>query len=412
MRCARGQGTIEYLAVVLLVGVVVGAGTAVAAGGPASDVAPAVTRQFIRALCLVTGGDCDRDRAPCDVGTSTEGREWAVTVLVVKGGHRSAIVREQRSDGTVVVTQVKAPLGGIEATTGTRARIRFGGRDLAFGGDVTAAVTAELGDGRTWRVPNARAADALVAALEAGAPVRPADEEVDHAGIEAGVSGTTPLGQVAQASGSASMHVGGARRTDRATGNRTYYLDLGVAAEAGASARASKSKASAAGADAERFALTVGPDGRWIDLARIQIGELSGAASLPSELGPVADALDVPTSGHRRWVTETHLDLSDAQNLAAAEAVVAQGRSKDPLGAAKALNALSLRLAGHGVVDARSYAVDSDTTGFEGHGGQGFKFGGTYEKTTEKTRLIAAETRGIDGRWRRRDDCLQEARAA
>jgi hypothetical protein len=192
MRCARGQGTIEYLAVVLLVAVVAGAGTAVAAGGPASDIAPAVTRQFIRALCLVTGGDCDRDRAPCDVGTSTEGREWAVTVLVVKGGHRSAIVREQRSDGTVVVTQVKAPLGGIEATSGTRARIRFGGRDLAFGGDVTAAVTAELGDGRTWRVPNARAADALVAALEAGAPVRPADEEVDHAGIEAGVSGTTP----------------------------------------------------------------------------------------------------------------------------------------------------------------------------------------------------------------------------
>jgi hypothetical protein len=79
---------------------------------------------------------------------------------------------------------------------------------------------------------------------------------------------------------------------------------------------------------------------------------------------------------------------------------------------AKALNALSLRLARHGVVDARTYAVDTDTTGFEAHGGRGFKVGGKYETTTEKTRLIAAQTRGIDGRWRHRDDCLKEVGTA
>jgi hypothetical protein len=30
---------------------------------------------------------------------------------------------------------------------------------------------------------------------------------------------------------------------------------------------------------------------------------------------------------------------------------------------------------------------------------------------TESARLVAAMTRGIDGQWRRRDDCLKEARA-
>jgi hypothetical protein len=412
MRSARGQGTIEYLGVVLLVAVVAGAGTALAAGGPSGDIASAVTRQFMRALCLVTGGDCDRDRAPCDVGTRTEGREWTVTVLVVKGGHRRAIVRQQRSDGTVLITEVKAPLAGIEATNGVRARIKLGDGGFAFGSDVTAAVTAEWGDARTWRLPNAHAADALVAALEDGTRVRPADEEVDHVSAEAGVSGTAPLGQVARGSAAASMHIGGARRTDRVTGNRTYYLDLGVAGQADASGRASIGKASVAGADSERFALTVARDGRWLDLARIQVGELSGAASLPTDLVPVIDSLDVPTQGHRRWVAETHLDLSDAENLAVAEAVVAQTRSKNPLGVAKALNALSLRLSRHGVVDARTYAVDTDTTAFEAHGGRGFKVGGKYETTTEKTRLIAARTRGIDGRWRHRDDCLKEVGTA
>jgi hypothetical protein len=164
---------------------------------------------------------------------------------------------------------------------------------------------------------------------------------------------------------------------------------------------------SVSGADSERFALTVDRNDRWLDLARIRTGELSGAASLPSELASVADALDVPTTGRRRWVTEAHLDLSDAQNLAAAEAALSAPRSTDPLGPLKALNALSHRLDRHGVVDARTYAVDSDAKGFEAHGGNGFKVGGNYEKTTEKTRLIAAETRGIDGRWRHRDDCLR-----
>ena len=54
MRSDRGQGTVEYLAVVLLVAVVVGGGaTAAAATGAGADIATAVPREVIRALCIV-----------------------------------------------------------------------------------------------------------------------------------------------------------------------------------------------------------------------------------------------------------------------------------------------------------------------------------------------------------------------
>src|SRR3954470_17684729 len=118
MRCDRGQGTVEYLAVVLLVALVCGGGTVAVARAAGADVATAVPHQVLYAICVVTRGDCDRDRAPCDVGSRTATHEWSVTVLVLKGGRRRILVRERRSDGTVAITETIAPLGGVEVTGG------------------------------------------------------------------------------------------------------------------------------------------------------------------------------------------------------------------------------------------------------------------------------------------------------
>jgi len=74
MRSARGQGTVEYLAVVLLVAFALGGGTAAVASAAGADIATAVPHEVLRALCIVSGGDCDRDRAPCDVDTNTKSR--------------------------------------------------------------------------------------------------------------------------------------------------------------------------------------------------------------------------------------------------------------------------------------------------------------------------------------------------
>src|SRR5215211_872192 len=133
MRCDRGQGTVEYLAVVLLVAATLGGmATATAVGSAGGRMATAVPHQVLYAICRVTGGDCDRDRAPCDVASRTAAHEWSVTVLVVKGGHRRVVVRERRSDGRTVVTETTAPLGGLEVTAGSGARLRLGGRALAL----------------------------------------------------------------------------------------------------------------------------------------------------------------------------------------------------------------------------------------------------------------------------------------
>src|SRR3954453_14948759 len=99
MRSAGGQGTVEYVAVVLLVALVMGRRTVAAARATDTDLATAVPHQIRRALCIVTGGDCDRDRAPRDEAADTTPRSWAVGIGVLRVGHGRALVVERRSDG-------------------------------------------------------------------------------------------------------------------------------------------------------------------------------------------------------------------------------------------------------------------------------------------------------------------------
>jgi hypothetical protein len=410
MRSDRGQGTVEYLAVVLLVGLVLGGGSVAVARSAGADVATAVPHQVLYAICRVTGGDCDRDRAPCDVGSLTAAHEWTVTVLVLKGGRRRILVRERRSDGTVAVTETTAPLGGVEVVAGSGVRIRLRGRTLTLGGSATVSALAALGRGRTWVVDGEQAADALVAGLRAGGPVRPPDQRL--AQIEASLDGALSGGQrrVTLAGGVGVAGVVG-RSTDRATGTITYFVEGGVRGDATVSLPALRASAAGQGADRERYALTVDRDGRWLDLATVRTGEVSGTVTLAPQLRPVADALNVPTPGGRRWVAETHLDLSDPVSSAAAHDFLSrlQAVPPNPLALGRATVALSRRLDERGVVDVRSYALARTDSGLDVHVGASAGVGGAIHDTTEQTRLIAAATRGLDGQWRRRDDCTQEA---
>ena len=180
--------------------------------------------------------------------------------------------------------------------------------------------------------------------------------------------------------------------------------------QADASVKGSKVAASVAGSDSDRYALTVAPDGRWIDLAVTRTGELGTTVALPKDVASALGTLDLPGSPPRRWVTDSHLDLADPDNLAAAQAFVAG--LKDPLHPGRltdAIGALSRRMRDAAVIDARTYAVDDETRGAEGHAGVELQIGGKYQTSTESARLVAATTRGLDGQWRVRDDCLEEA---
>jgi hypothetical protein len=410
MRSARGQGTVEYLAVVLLVAVVAGgAGTAVA-GGAGADIATAVPRQIIRALCIVRGGDCDRDRAPCDIASNARSTSWAVAIAVFRFGHDKTVTVTERSDGKFVVTLDTAPIGGLETTVGGRVKLSLGHRTIAAGADLTAGVTGSWAHGRTWVMSTSDDADRLVVAIRDDASLPPPDQEGREGTLEAGLQ--ADAGRAVAVSGAASAMLRGGWQTDRATGNRTFFFATAVAGDAQVAANGSDAAASVAGQDGDRYALTMDRHGRWLDLALTRAGALSSGADLPHELAPVAHALDVPTTLGRSWVTETHLDLTDAANLAVARGALSQAPdSRHPRAFVDALRALSRRVGAQGVIHARTYAVDTSTFGIEGHGGVELKLGGKYERTTDKTRLVAAATRGIDGRWRRRTDCLQEVAA-
>ena len=412
MHHARGQGTVEYLAVLLLVMLVLGGGTAAAATGAGADIATAVPHQIMRALCIVTGGDCDRDIAPCVTGSATDSKSWSATVVVVRIGHGRVLVREHRSDGTEIVTLTTAPSLGLESIEGTRARIDSGRRRLSIGGAVTASVIAALGHGKTWALPNAAAADALVAALAHDRDVRPPDAELRQVEAVAGVSASRSAGENtgATATGSATARGAIGRSTDRLTGTRTFFIEAGadVVLDLSARLRVLRASASAGAGGSARLALTVDGDGRWVDLALLGTGEIDGEVSLPTAAGPIVDALNVPTSGGRRWAAEAHLDLSDAGNLAAAKVFVAQATAipPRPLRAGGAALDLARRIDERAVIDVRAYALDRSSDGFELHAGDGAGIGGGREHATERTRLISATTRGLDGQWHRRTDCL------
>ncbi|MEA2287074.1 MAG: hypothetical protein QOJ21_3117 [Solirubrobacteraceae bacterium] len=429
MRCARGQGTIEYLAVVLLVAVVAGAGTAVAAGASGGDIAPAVTRQFIRALCKVTGGDCDRDRAPCPTHSKSERRGATVTIAIVKLGRHHMLLREERSDGTVALTLVEEDQGGVEAGTGVKAALSLGRSKIAVGGEARAAALVKAGSGSTWITKGEETAmlEARLRAHFDAAPAKPLlpgfaaervlptlrapDETFGDRGLDvSGHAGASRGARAADVGISAADTAGS--RVDTATGRRMFYLRRRNSASASVAAKGATGEG--AGASATEYAVTVDRDGRPVTLTVIDTGTLSGSMDLPPRLQPLAGALAVPTRGNRAWVTESHLDLSEPDNLAAAQQLVAQLRAPRPRlgGLVDVPEALERALEERAVINARTYSMSGSSYGGQLAGRVG-GVGAAVDITaneTESAHLVAAMTRGGDGRWRRRDDCLKEAR--
>src|SRR3954452_13594889 len=117
----RGQAAVEYVGLLALVAIVLGAG-ALLGGGEA--VASAVGRGMQRALCVVRGGECDLDVRPCVVSAGGVEDDGSVDVFVVRIGSDEVVLREDRSDGTSAVTFARLRRGGLELTMGVGAHAR------------------------------------------------------------------------------------------------------------------------------------------------------------------------------------------------------------------------------------------------------------------------------------------------
>ena len=70
--------------------------------------------------------------------------------------------------------------------------------------------------------------------------------------------------------------------------------------------------------------------------------------------------------------------------------------------------ALRRRLDEVGVVHARTYDADQRRYGIDGSVGvEGVQLGASLSRTLLDSHLVAAATRGLDGVWRVRHDCLE-----
>ncbi len=397
----------------LLVTAVLGAVALVADG---SAIPQAVDRQMLRALCVVRRGECDQDRAPCPVASKRRDDSVGARILVFHVGKDKTLIREERSDGTIAVTVSYGHDFGLQTAEGAHLDVAVGHGSFGFGGELTGAAVAVRERGYTWVLHDRRAADALMGRLGAGAgtvdaliargSLPPPAQRYSHSGLGARGSawgGTALLATV----GLSSQDVAGTR-TEAATGRRTYYVQRTV--QGALSLTWGLAGATSARTARERYAVTYDAGGRPVDLTVMTTGIYRSSLDLPARLQPVAGLLGATTGHVRTYVEETHLDLTDPDSLRVARAFLEQVSHPDTIhlgDAVSAAAALRRRLDAAGVVHARTYDADERRYGVDGAVSyEGVQIGGAVSRTLLDSHLVAAATRGLDGVWRTRTDCL------
>jgi hypothetical protein len=410
MRGDHGQGTIEYLAVVLVLAAVL---AAAAAAATASGLGRQVLREFRRALCVVTGEACDAAARlaarPCVVASDRHTEGGRLTIMFLSVGSRNVVLREERSNGTVALTLVDGGSIGLDFSTGIGAHVRWGTWAQAVGTELRAAVLAGSESGKTWVARNAQHAAHLFERIQfveryprARSRLPIPDPRVTYS------ERSTDL--------SLDFHVGGRRaislstesaygeRVDHRTGRRTVY----VRDQLGAGGKISYGgwSAEAEGAGEDRIGVTYDRHGRPVDLMVLSTIDLEGTAGLPPKLSRIAGYLRIPLHGSKHLETEQHLDLTDPFNAEVAQSYLgAFGDGR--LGIAIAAKALRERLDERGTIRVRTYATESTGHEVGAHakiGGVGI--GGEVGTEDETAQLVSAVARGSDGRWGQDTACL------
>lgn len=153
-RSCTGQGTVEYIAVVLAVALLLAAVVTAAA-----TLSPPLGRQLTAAvrqgICIVWSGVCtEKDAraaglAPCPIHVRRDEDRVKASFFIARGAHGNAIAVERRSDGTVSVSFTDHDeLGG---------QIKPGFDGSAVGLNVSAGIDGGIAftKGKTWDFPDA-----------------------------------------------------------------------------------------------------------------------------------------------------------------------------------------------------------------------------------------------------------------
>lgn len=161
MRSSRGQASVEYVAILVLVGAVLLAALAITTGGLGPRVADAVER----GLCALTGSACPApprtvaDLPPCPLTRRSRTQELKFDVTFIHEGQDLTLMREAYSDGHVDITFADGQALGLRGTLGAGFHIGVP-KEGVKGASVHA--DAVFTSGRRWSFTNAAAADEFV----------------------------------------------------------------------------------------------------------------------------------------------------------------------------------------------------------------------------------------------------------
>lgn len=403
----RGQASVEHLALVVVVAVVLVVAGAVA-GAP--SIVNAVHSGIRRAICVAGGDTCAPFHVaqPCTVARRQDLHDTGVSILLVRIGGSETLVVERRSDGTVAVTSYLDNDVGLGASLGGRlslGRRTRGDRALAgkagggIGVDASVGVEGRLrgGVGRTWELPDARAAEGLVRRLREGyeggraeraaarRAVRPPDVERVRIGVDGSVTGEVS-GRAKldlSATAFAGLHGEGAR--DRRTGETTLTVAL-PGSVAGELAGPLRLRADGA--------LRVEPSATVVLDREGRARELRLAGRLTTRDGTRARELALRVDLSRPLVREELEGM--VRGLTA-------GRPGDAVAAARRLGRWAVD---DGWIDEREYRTGERTSGFDGELGLGLKLGLKDREIRTTARLVGARSRPPGGLWEARTDCL------
>ncbi|MBJ7330433.1 MAG: hypothetical protein JHC95_11095 [Solirubrobacteraceae bacterium] len=423
MSSERGQATLEYVAVIALVTVIVAVGS-VATYAP--GYANATVGGFRKALCIVAGRECrSLDEQPCVVRSQSADKTLSADIAFVRLQDGRLLLQERLSDGRIRITVTDKSKAGGEVGIGVDADVHLGPLELDASLQANATLLGLYGRGKTYVVRDAGAARKLVRRIEDDRAPEPEVSfhegglELDGsatAGVEASVGGKvsggkqdkkdakdedakddgTEVGTSALAEAkvgvTAALTRAIGRRVNHRTGETTWYLaaDNQVGASAGVT-RVGEANAAARGAG--MVTVTTDRKGRPVDVGFL--GAYSASAGYAMKSGPNGAV------GTGRHEVEIHADPDDPAILAALGAW--RGSPASPA----AMSDLVRSLHDNGRVDKRTYVVDDDEKGASGSIALGLKLGGGYTERTERARLTQASTKPPGGIWERRFDCVE-----
>ncbi len=362
MRDERGQATVEYAGVVLLVALVLGGALAAAAGGIGERVVAAVRT----GLCIA-GGDVCRPAdaaaaglAPCVTRERFRRQDTAIDVALVRFGGQGEWQLALRSDGSATVTR----LSGADGGAGLGIGLSFSPAHVEA--QATAMLVARYRGGKQWRFADERSATAFLEAASRDGKVSAARQpDVTWHATGAGVASEVALAVAQLATAGLTASAGSV---------------LGLRTEG------------------ERRTLTVELDRDEPHLFGSLPGMPSGApasvlAELTWERGTPRELVLRTGGGNAEYAAR--LDLRVPANRVATEAAL-RGSPR----------ALTARLAADGVLERDVYALTQNRKGFDVAGRLGVALGLSHHRVTGQKRLVDAVTWVRGGPPQRRFDCL------